>query len=72
MHHAPSMIDSALESPCRLNLVTDKYRVRGWYPAATYHKNSRFAPGRGAGWPTILNLVLSKVFEYTVRGPFLN
>ena len=25
------MIDPALEPPCRL--VSDKYRVRGWYPA---------------------------------------
>ena len=48
MHHAPSMIDPALEPPCRL--VSEKYRVRGWTPAATYHKVSRFAPGRGASW----------------------
>ena len=43
--------DPALEAPCRL--VSEKYRVRGCAPVATYHKNSRFAPGRGAGWPTI-------------------
>ena len=34
-------------------LVSEKYRVRGWIPAAAYHKVSRFAPGRGAGCPTI-------------------
>ena len=51
MHHAPSMIDPALEAPCRL--VSEKYRVRGCISAATYHKVSRFAPGRGPGWPTI-------------------
>jgi hypothetical protein len=52
------MIDPALEPSCRL--VSEKYKVRGWIPAATYHKVSRFAPGRGAGCPTIvvLNLVV--------------
>ena len=45
------MIDPALEAPCRL--VSEKYRVRGCITAATYHKVSRFAPGRGPGWPTI-------------------
>jgi hypothetical protein len=44
------MIEPALEPPCRL--VSEKYRVRGRYPAATYHKNLRFTPGRGAGCPT--------------------
>ena len=50
MHHAPSMIDPTLQPPCRL--VSEKYRVRGWNAATTYHKVPRFAPGRGAGWPT--------------------
>jgi hypothetical protein len=45
------MMDPASEPPYRL--VSEKYRVRGWYPAATYHKVSRFAPDRGAGCPTI-------------------
>ena len=46
------MIDPTLEPPCRL--ASEKYRVRRFCPAATYHKNSRFAPGRGVGLgPTI-------------------
>ena len=53
------MIDPALEPPCRI--VSEKYRVRGWITAATYHKVSRFAPGQGPGCPTIV---------YT--GPLLN
>ena len=62
IHDRPS-VGSALSSSFR-----KKYRVRGCITAATYHKISRFAPGRGPGWPTIgvhtpylniLNLVLT-------------
>ena len=45
------MIDPALEPP-RL-LVSEKYRVRERYHTATYHKVSRFTPGRGVGRATI-------------------
>ena len=31
----------------------EKYGVRWWILAATYHKVSRFAPGWGPRWPTI-------------------
>jgi hypothetical protein len=61
MHRATSMIDPTLEVPC--HLVSEKYRVRGWYHATTYHKVSRFAPGRGAIWPTILYLWYYKVLH---------
>ena len=62
------MIDPALEPPCR-RLVSEKYRVRGWIPAATYQKVSRFAPGRGAGCPTIvvLNLVVHDATRHMSR-----
>jgi hypothetical protein len=55
MQNAPSMIDPTLEPLCRL--VSEKYRVWGWTPIATYHKVSRFASGRGASWTTIKSMV---------------
>ena len=56
------MIDPTLEPPCRL--VSEKYRVRGWYPAQIFITIQDLRPaGRRVGLPYLAEVLIQLLYN---------